>query len=230
MLANKILIIEDEAIIAEHLKILLKSLGFHYFETAHNKEDGLLKLNSFNPDLVLLDIRMKNELDGLEIAHSINENNKVPFIFITAHSDAKIIDKAIETKPAAYITKPFKNPDVFAAINIAIKNITNIPNPTFSFKDGYDEVFIDVNTILFVKSDKNYIDIICESSKYSLRNSLEWFSQSIESDKFMRIHRSYVVNISKISKLTSNFVEISQNQIPVSRKYLADLRMRLKEN
>jgi DNA-binding LytR/AlgR family response regulator len=230
MKTTKILIIEDEAVIAEHLRILLEAIGYSNVKMTHSKESAFLFLESFKPDLILLDIRMKNELDGIEIAQHINLSLKIPFIFITAHSDVSIIQKAIETQPAAYITKPFKTADLLAAITIAISKIQSESPLNFSFKDGYDDVFIELNSIMYVKSDKNYIDIVCNGNKYSLRNSLEWFLNSIPEENFMRVHRSYVVNLNRVKKLSSQNLEIDEHIIPISRKFITELRERLKTN
>ena len=225
--SKKILIVEDEAVIAEHLKMLLENNGIDQIELAYSKESALKAFKNYNPDLIFLDIHMENEMDGIELANHINEHYHIPFIFVTAHSDNSIIKKATQTKPAAYITKPFKNADIIAAINIAINN-SQKPEKSFSFKDGYDEIFIKNEEILFVKSEKNYIDLVCLNRKYTLRNSLDWFLQNNLSDDFMRIHRSFIVNINHIKKLSSSNVEISNFSVPISRKFLEELRAKLK--
>lgn len=71
---QKILIVEDEAVIAEHLKIILENSGIVHIELAYDKENAIAALSSFQPDLVLLDIHMKNEFDGIEIAEYLNLN------------------------------------------------------------------------------------------------------------------------------------------------------------
>jgi len=225
---KKILIVEDEAVIAEHLKMLLENNGIDQIELAYSKDSALKAFKNYKPDLIFLDIHMENEMDGIELANHINEYFQIPFIFVTAHSDNVIIKKATQTKPAAYITKPFKNADIIAAINIAINN-SRKPEKSFSFKDGYDEIFIKNEEILFVKSEKNYIDLVCLNRKYTLRNSLEWFLQTNTSKEFKRVHRSFIININQVNKLTSNTVEINNFSIPISRKYLAELRQNLKE-
>lgn len=224
--SKKILIVEDEAVIAEHLKMLLENNGIDHIELAYSKESALKAFKNYKPDLIFLDIHMENEMDGIELANHINEHFQIPFIFVTAHSDNAIIKKATQTNPVAYITKPFKNADIFAALNIAINN-SRKSESTFSFKDGYDEIFIKNEEILFVKSEKNYIDLVCLNRKYTLRNSLEWFLQTNTSEDFMRIHRSFIVNINHIKKLSSSSVEITDYIIPISRKFLADLRVKL---
>jgi two-component system, LytTR family, response regulator LytT len=220
----KILVVDDEGVIAEHLKVILNSLGFSYVQLANNKEKALLLMKDYAPDLVLLDIRMEEELDGIEIAEIINTKYKTPFIFITAHSDAVILKKALEKMPAAYITKPFKKMDIYAAMNIAIANKILTHTETLIIKDGIADIKIEVDTILFVQSERNYIDIICAEERYSIRNTLEWFAQSTSEKKFMRVHRSYIVNLRKIKKMTRTHITINDVEIPVSRKYVNELR------
>ncbi|MBU3659525.1 MAG: response regulator transcription factor [Flavobacteriales bacterium] len=225
---QKILIVEDEAVIAEHLKIILENSGIEHIELAYDKENALVTLSNFQPDLVLLDIHMKNEFDGIEIAEYLNLNQPTPFIFITAHSDATIINKATKTKPIAYITKPFKQADIYAAINIASHNLKK-KETTISFKDGYDDVFLNVDSILYVKSEKNYIDIVCLNKKHSIRNSLDWFLEKVSNSDFMRIHRSYIINTNQIQKLSSSAVFIKDFTIPISRKYISSLRQKIQK-
>lgn len=227
---KKILVVDDEVVIAEHLKVILNSLDFNNIELVHDKESAFESIELFTPDIILLDIRMESELDGIEIAEFINSNYKMPFIFITAHSDSEILSKALITSPAAYITKPFKKTDIFAAINIAIKNSPPSKNEFLSFKDGYEDVKLNVHSILYVESEGNYIDINCIDKKYTIRNSLEWFIENVPNKHFIRIHRSYVVNLNEIKKTTSKVVIIGNITIPVSRKNLGELKNRIAIN
>lgn len=112
----KILIIEDEVMIAEILKDYLVSFGYTQIEMAHDKATGLQLLEQFKPNLVLLDIRMEREKVGLEIGNWINTKYRIPFMYITAHSDKQMISEIMETQPAGYINKPVKKADLLANI------------------------------------------------------------------------------------------------------------------
>ena len=162
-----------------------------------------------------MDIRLNQHLEGIEIAKDINQHQPAPFIFITAHSDQSILQEALATKPVGFITKPFKNTDVVAAVNIALAN--NQKNIPFKFKDGYDEIILSPDEILFVKSEKNYIDIICKDKRFCLRNSLDWFMNEIQNKHFVRVHRSYVVNMNHAYKMNSNEIVIANFSVPISR-------------
>jgi two-component system response regulator LytT len=219
----KILIVDDEVLIAEFIKDVLMSLDFKLLCLVHTKEDAIKEIGVFKPDLILLDIRMENELDGIEIAKEINSNFKIPFIFITAHSDKEIIEKALNTMPSGYITKPIKKMDVYAAINLAIKKAEVVDEQFLTFKDGYDIIKLSFNDILYVESEGNYINIFTLQKKYAIRNSLEWFISNMPKNGFEKVQRSYVVNMKKVHRATSKSLFINDIEIPISRGKQIDL-------
>jgi two-component system, LytTR family, response regulator LytT len=213
-----ILIVEDEVLIAEYLKDTLISVGFSQIGLVHSKSDALKVIESTNLDLILLDIRMKDELDGISIAETISKTCKTPFIFITAHSDKDIVQKALHTQPEAYLTKPFKKMDVFAATSLALAQTQRAAGQQkFAFKDGYAVVTLFCGDILYIESEGNYISVVTEERKYTVRHSLEWCLQNLPAGAFRRIHRSFIVNVEKIEKSSSRSVQIGQKVIPKSR-------------
>lgn len=213
----KILVVDDEVLIAEFLKDELNALGYINIVMAHNHAQCMKQIEEFCPELVLLDIRMKNEREGIEIAEEINEKHNIPFIFITAHSDKEIVKHALTTKPSGYITKPIKQIDVYAAVRLVESNQGESAEKFIVVKDGYSEIKIMLDAILYVQSDDNYIHIYTTSKKYTVRNSLEWFRENTPPETFHRTHRSYIVNVDKITKSTARSVFIGTDEIPVSR-------------
>ncbi len=213
----KILIVEDEVLIAEDLKDILKTFGLKKIEMVHDKASALENLRLTKPDIALIDIRMEKELDGLEIGEFIQNNYKLPFIFITAHSDIEMIKKIIKTKPVGYITKPFKKSDLFANINLAIEQLTT--NNKLFIKDGYSTHVININEILYIESEGNYINIFTSSKKYLSRQNMESILLDIDSNDFLKIHRSYVVNLNKVKKYSSKEVIINEIMLPISKTF-----------
>jgi DNA-binding LytR/AlgR family response regulator len=215
---TNILIVEDEVLIAEFLKDILISFGFQKLRLAHNATTAFLEVEKNKPELILLDIRMKTKLEGISIAEKINENYKIPFIFITAHSDTAIIEKALTTNPKGYITKPFKKMDIFAAIQLALKGREEAAIvKMLAFKDNHSQISIAFKDILYVKSDGNYLDIVTEKKTYCNRNSLQWFQENASETDFKKVHRSYVVNIKKVTQVNANNLFIGTLKIPISR-------------
>lgn len=214
---RKILIVDDEVLIAEDLKDILNKFNINNIAMAHDKREALDSLNEFSPDIALLDIRMLKEMDGLEIGEYINQKNKIPFIYITAHSDVETIRKIVNTKPVAYITKPYKNSEIYAALLMADAVLEQSVSNLITFKDGYNTIKLPLNEIDYVESDGNYIHLYTTQKKYTLRHSLEWFKQSVPEDLFVQTQRSFIVNRNKITKSTSKSVFIKDVEIPVSR-------------
>jgi two-component system response regulator LytT len=219
-----IVIVDDEVLIAEFLKDELIALGYTNLRLAHNKQQALKAIADVEPDLILLDIRMKDEKEGIEIAEEINRSFKIPFVFITAHSDKEIIRQALATNPLGYLTKPFKQMDVYAVVLLAETQQEKNTEHFLVFKNGYETVRISCSTILYAQSDDNYIHIFTTDKKYTIRNTLEWFRENTPSAFFHQSHRSFVVNITKITKTTSKSVFVDTVEIPVSRGRSIELK------
>ena len=118
----KVGIVEDEMIIAETISLALTKLGYLPTKPAFSYESAISMLESEKPDIVLLDINLNDELDGVDLAHYINANYSLPIIFLTANSDRNTIERSKQTRPNAFLVKPFSNEDLFSAIEIALFN------------------------------------------------------------------------------------------------------------
>ncbi len=122
MNGKKILVVEDEHIVAMGIKRMLKSLGHQVTGIASTGEDAVRKAENTFPDLVLMDIMLKGKLEGLDAAEEIKTRFDTPVIYITACSDKKIREQAEKTGAFGYITKPFDENDLADSIETALKN------------------------------------------------------------------------------------------------------------
>lgn len=121
----KIMIVEDEIIVAKDIQRILKKMGYEAFDPYAQGKKALDAIEKLNPDLILLDINLKSsELDGIQVAEQIHQNYRIPFIFLTAFSDKATLDRAKQTEPYAYIIKPFEEADIRTAIEIAYYKYT----------------------------------------------------------------------------------------------------------
>lgn len=116
----KILIVEDEAIIAIELQTQLESMGYRVMSLAASGEDGVLMAHQENPDLVLMDITLSGKITGIEAARQIKTSANVPVIYLTAHSTEETLNKAKQTDPYGYLIKPVGNKELHNAIEIAL--------------------------------------------------------------------------------------------------------------
>lgn len=122
---KKILIAEDEFITSNELRTLLTKLGYTKIETAFDGAEIIEKVETYRPDLVLMDINLgrgvgENTIDGIDISSIIQLNHNIPIIYITAYADKNTLERAKLTKPYAYILKPFEERELSIAIEIAL--------------------------------------------------------------------------------------------------------------
>ena len=170
MSKNKILIVEDERITAEDLKNTLENLGYEVTGIASSAETFYKCLETGIPDLVLMDIYLKGDKDGIELASEIKNNHNFPVIYLTAFSDPNILDRAKVTEPFGYVLKPFQERELHSNIEMALhknsmeKRITQL-NTILKAIRGVNQITVRVKTPLELL--QNTCDILISSRGFS---------------------------------------------------------------
>lgn len=222
----KILICEDELIIAEFLKETCEELGYSVLAIAGSKQDAIDKIIYHKPELVLIDINMEGRASGIELAQYINETVKIPFIFITAFSDVDTIQKAIHTNPHAYLIKPVDKSTLLANIQLAkykFKSAVQSADKYVTLNTDNGGHSINVSRVLFVEASGNYCEIVYEDkSRELIRISMQNVETALE-DSFIRIHKSFIINPHYITGSSSLKVLIGAEAIPVGRAFKQNL-------
>ena len=239
MATPKILIAEDEVIIAEDIASCLEELG--YYICAIDSGDHLLDIiRETEPDLLLLDIHLKGEIDGVELAAQIKKEFDIPFIFLTAYADKATIDRAKTTEPYGFIVKPFDDKDLRSAIEIALykhgrdkerfepKTATPINESTFTneflfVKVKHRMVKIALKDILWVEAYDNYSFIITPGHKYLISSTLKEMETKLPHSAFVRTHRSYIVNLEKVDAFEEGSLIINEKSIPIGKSFRKEL-------
>ena len=246
----KILIVEDYLLVAENLKDRLVDLGYLISGQADNLPDALRAFKKMLPDVVLLDIDLgKNKADGIKIAHEFNKIHAVPIIYLTALTNPSTIDRAKETKPAAYLIKPARPSQLRAALEVALFNFSQqiIPTPSarnhkspaaniYPLEDSFFLRDIKrvlrkvlVADVLFVEAKGSAIEINLSDSTEFIYANLSSFQAQIPHLHLVRCHRSFVVNLSKVDAIDESVLKVGQHAIPMSKSYrdavLAQLRL-----
>lgn len=125
--STRILIVEDEIIIAEDLEVRLKRMGYQVTGKATSGEEALRMISADEPDLVLLDVVLNGKIDGIDAAWEIREKYNCPFIFLTAYADDEKLDRAKKTMPFGYLIKPFADWDLKVTIERVAYMAENLP-------------------------------------------------------------------------------------------------------
>lgn len=213
---NKILIAEDDVFISEHLKRIIISLGYEVCGIVSSYSMAIELLdNSGLPDLVLLDIRMHNEDQGIKIAAHLKTLN-VPFVYITSFSDKKTLEEAVIHQPKGYLLKPFTPDEIKKMIE---KVIGELASTFLIVNEKGKKKKLHFNKIMYIKSDNNYLEIHTSTKMFLERLKLIELESILPKDSFIRVHRSYIVNKHFVEGFSSNGLTINEIEIPVSRQY-----------
>ncbi len=125
----RVLIVEDEVPIANDIANILEGIDYQVSGIAYNSDKALSELKYNCPDIVLLDINLEGEKDGIDIAHIIKSQYELPFIYLTSYGDKGTIERAKLTRPMGYIIKPFNETDLFSTLEIALYNYSQLHYP-----------------------------------------------------------------------------------------------------
>ena len=237
----KILIIEDELIIAESMKEMLQELEYDVIGTACDTDEVNEVLAKELPDIVLIDIQLRNGDDGIELAKSVKDKYKLPIIFITSHSDKQTVEKAKEAQPEGYIVKPFEKSDLYTSIEIAMSNFLRSKSThpekeedNYYFKEylfvkkKYQFEKVKIQNIQWIKSDGNYLELHCLNKiNYVIRSTFDEFFQIIPPKIFIKVHKSYAINFDYIDSVRQNELIIDKEIIPIGKTYKENIRNKL---
>ncbi|GLR19676.1 LytR/AlgR family response regulator transcription factor [Portibacter lacus] len=245
--ALKILIVEDDMIIAADISMQLIKMGYQIIGMCTRAEDAIKMVESNSPDIVLMDIILSGKMNGIEAAQMILDQFQTPLIFMTSNYDDATFQKALKTKPFAFIAKPFQKTELERALKItanriaAEKNEQELPsNEANSHVSTMEDrlflrhkgemVKVFINDILYVEADRNYCKVITREKEILLSIPLSKFEVNLPTKDFIRTHRSYLINIKKIDAISefTEYVNILGRQLPISRRLKDDVIKRLK--
>lgn len=210
----------------------LTSLGYEVTGVLPRGEEAILHTKENKPDIILLDINLKGKLDGIETAVVLQQQGAIPIIYITANSDEATFNRAKSTKPYAFIAKPFKQLDLQRAIELTISRMAeNSSGTATENKPGEEQSFIlsdrifirhkermikiMLDEILYMEADRNYSRIFTSSREYLLSTTLKTIEEKMSMKWFMRIHRSFLINITQVDEITESHVMIAKKAVPL---------------
>ncbi len=234
----RILIVEDESLVAMDMSDMLTRIGYDVLPAAYSYDEAVKALDEHQPDLVLTDIQLGSGRTGIDLARLIRDHYRKPFVFITSHSDRATVSEAAALRPNGYLVKPFGQEDLYTCIEVALANFTQ-PQPESKAPQWQigESVFVKTDTryiklnisdIHYLESDGNYIHIVTDKAKHIVRSSFRDFLPNLPADFFMQIHKSYVIHVQKVESLSHTEVMIGKANIPLSRNYKEELFDRIR--
>ena len=231
----RVLIVEDQAITAKSIEAMIVDHGMEVLAICKSGEEALWVANENIPDIVIMDIKLQGNLSGIQTATALQEIQTIPVIYLSDYTDKVTVRKAKETHPANYLAKPFTESDLVRAIDIAITNfnaakVIGDNDEDFLFLKTGQQTYskLRYNDIIFIEADRAYCRIQAIDNSHTLSISMAVVAGQLNSDRFVKIHRSYIVNIRKVSEFTGTELTAGGYKLPVSDQHRAEVMARLK--
>ena len=244
-----VLVVEDESIVSKDIQHSLKKLGYSVVGAASTGEKAIELATSALPDIILMDIMLKGEMNGIEAADQIRKTKSIPVIFLTAYADEATLSKAKITEPYGYILKPFKEIDLHTTIEMAIykhsreQEVVKERDLLFSLVENKDStqkgyIFVKSNSklvklksedIYYIEALKDYVVIHTTDARYTIHSTMKDIERKISGGDFIRVNRSFIVRLDKIAAIEQpNLVlENDKKIIPIGGSYKDDLSNRI---
>ena len=241
-----ILIVEDEGIVAIALEDTLQMEGYQVCGIADNGKEALRIAEKETVDLVLLDIHIKGDWDGIETARRLTALRNIPFIYLTAFSDSETLERAKETAPAAYLIKPYQPRNLLIAIDLALHNFafhkpaaapvvplsgssraTEVTerepvlcfNDAIFIKQNYKFIKVNLNDIYYLEAENNHTHIITKERNFIVRHPLNVVMDKFDRTYFIRVHRSYAINMGHLDTFNNHSIFLKDHEIPLGKNY-----------
>ena len=222
----KCVIVDDEPIALEILTSYIDKTGqLELIKSCKNASETLVFMQENTADLYFLDINMP-EITGLSLAKIIDKKAKV--IFTTAYREYAV--DGFNLQAVDYLLKPISYDRFLQAIQKIIPSKTAENNVDFMFvRSERKMVKINFDTILYIESLSDYVKIITPQKTIVTRENISSLEEKLAHDNFIRIHRSYIVSITKMTSYTNEFIEIENKALPISRSYKESVLQKLAE-
>jgi DNA-binding LytR/AlgR family response regulator len=243
----RLVIVEDEFVIAEDMRERLEQAGYEVagvFDRAENALNAILK---DPPDLMLVDIKLAGDTDGISLVKQIQARMEVPIVYITANSDNATYERAKSTCPQAFLIKPFTTVNLLTSIDLALYNFSArkvVSKIEVNASPIHAEEFI-INKCLFVRVNGRFKKIKCEDilfaeasgsytnihtheQRFTVAQNLSQFERKADILNLIRIHRSYVVNINRVDSFEDSNVYIQNHKLPLGETYRHEFLSKIK--
>lgn len=233
----EVLIVEDKSLVAAAITAMLEKHNLTVIGNCRSGEEAIKLCEQITPDLILMDIELAGAMDGISTAEMIHQRAAIPIIYLSDYTDRKTVDRAKKTLPANYLSKPFQEVDLIRAIDIAFHHHKATQQETSpSLLEGFIFVRTDnqaykklaYSDILYLKADRAYCHIITEKDTLILSTSMNHIQEQLAQRIFIKVHRSYVVNINKITGIEGRQIHIGKHRIQMNEESHSELLKRLK--
>lgn len=247
----KILVVEDNLLEVEKMSFCLEELGYQDFSVAQSIRDARDRLRDQLPDLLIMDIHLKSEIDGIEFVEEVRQHFPIPVIYVTSLQDPETLKRAQMTLPQAYLIKPVNYTNMTklqSAIELSLfrfaraQTASGPDSEVFNWKEDMmigESFFVKVGDQLrkvstasieyFQVASEKYCDLFTEGHKFSMRTSLSALISRLPGVHFVRVHRTYIINLKYLISINErdHTLRVGDHEIPIGKTYRGELMKRI---
>jgi two-component system, response regulator PdtaR len=242
----KILLVEDNEIIAFDLEALLTEWGYEVVGCATSGAAAVRLFQEFQPDLALVDVHLDDDMDGIATVQKFNTMRLIPIVYLTAQADVETVERAKSSSPVAYLLKPFDDRSLQISLELAFDVFAKHKSPlptteelhltsanevklsadmilqnedAIFIKHNYRFVKLKKDEIILIEADGNYSFLNTQHHRYLLRIPLATMIERLKNADLIRTHRSFAVNIKAVEEFRDSEISINGKKIPISAAY-----------
>lgn len=225
----RVLIVEDEAIVSKDIERSLKRMRYEVMGKAAAGEEAIELALEHRPDLVLMDIMLKGPMSGIQAAERIVAATGAPVVFLTAYADRATLEQAKQAEPYGYVLKPFTDAALHSALTMALHRhgrneelkkerdqlyrlVSGGGNESLFVKSKGRLVRLRVSDIYYVEALRDYLGINLRDKRYTVHGTMKDIEARLSKTQFLRVHRSFIVNMDRIHAIESTNV-ILENEV-----------------
>jgi len=228
---HKILIVDSHLEFAESLKTELSSSDFNIIGIVSGCEKVIVFVREFQPDIILMDIEQGERPDGISTIKAIRREFQTPVIYLSSEDDGINFSRAKSTFPSAYIMRPFKLIDLRRAIELAIENNrrnnqladakvntgkTSLPESIY-FRKADKMIKIQLADIHYIEANRNYCKLFLKGRQMMILITMKQLDKKLPKELFLRVHRSFIININQIEEIASNHILVGEKFVPFNK-------------
>jgi DNA-binding LytR/AlgR family response regulator len=233
----QVLIVEDKMLIAQGIAAALRKRSLDVCAIYDSGEKAIEFVRNNKCDLILMDIELAGAMDGISTAQIIRQEFGIPVIYLSDFTDEKTVTRAIKTTPANYLSKPFNEAELLRAVDLSLHNAntpdhdSRQPKSKHVFLRTISQVYVKValDEILFLKAGGAYCDLVTPNESFKFSTSMNHIHEQLGNGDFVRVHRSFVVNINRIVRIDGNTILLDgDHSVQMSKDYRDELLGRVK--
>lgn len=237
----KILIVEDEALMAMKIEMQIEKLGHDLVAAVDNSKDALEIIDQKEIDLIIMDIHIQGDYDGIELVGLIKQKKDINILFVSSQQDDLSFKRAKRYNPVGFIIKPFSEIQLQRSIELALESTlmekqsetieenAHFDHNSFFIKDKNQFQKLSFEQIYYLESDGHYCKIYTDRGMFYIRKKMKEVLEKLPKDDFVQCHRSFIVNLKKVKTVDfdEDFIILEELKIPISRREKDNLLNRL---